>query len=324
MPTLTITRNYADNTTLTEAQLDSICDSLETFLNTTGLSTDNLQDNSVGTTEIQASAVTAPKIATDAVITAKILNGNVTAEKMADAISAIKTATYTISATDSVVRVSGASGAFTATLPTAVGITGRRYTIIKTDAVFATASAITIEADGAETINGVANTTLNTQFESVELVSDGANWIIMNRRIPSVAVAFTPTGSWNTNVTYTGFWTRLGDHAKIQIKALATGVPATGSLTLNIPSGLLIDTAKLTTSSTSTNLGEIAINDNGTQLYEGFATYSTTSAIACQVKQTSGTYVESAGSISPTGPQIWANGDFADVSILVPIAGWNG
>lgn len=72
MPTLSTTRNYADNTTLTEAQLDAAFDSIETFVNTTKLGSDNLAALSVGSDQIQTSAVTTAKIAADAVTRAKI------------------------------------------------------------------------------------------------------------------------------------------------------------------------------------------------------------------------------------------------------------
>jgi microcystin-dependent protein len=72
MPTLSTTRNYTDNTTLTEAQLDAAFDSIETFVNTTKLGDDNLAALSVGTDQIQVGAVTTSRIAGDAVTRAKI------------------------------------------------------------------------------------------------------------------------------------------------------------------------------------------------------------------------------------------------------------
>lgn len=67
MPTLTITKNYADDTVLTEAQLDSAFGSVTTFLNTTGIDDDNIQAGGVGTTSIADDAVTNVKIADDSV-----------------------------------------------------------------------------------------------------------------------------------------------------------------------------------------------------------------------------------------------------------------
>ena len=81
MSTLTTTRNYADGTDLTEAQLDAALDSIETWANGSVDST-NIAASGVGTTQLAASAVTASKLATDAVTTAKILDGAVTGAKL--------------------------------------------------------------------------------------------------------------------------------------------------------------------------------------------------------------------------------------------------
>ncbi len=64
---------------------------------------------------------------------------------------------------------------FTVTLPTAVGSTGM-LTYKKIQA----AGLITIDANGAETIDGAATAVLNNEDEAITLVSDGAsNWDII-------------------------------------------------------------------------------------------------------------------------------------------------
>lgn len=84
-----------------------------------------------------------------------------------------KTAPYTLTATDSTVTVTGAT---TITLPTAVGITGRVYTIKKIDAG---GTNVTIATTSAQTIDGVATALLQVQWASTQLQSDGANWIVI-------------------------------------------------------------------------------------------------------------------------------------------------
>jgi hypothetical protein len=64
---------------------------------------------------------------------------------------------------------------FTVSLPTASGISGQEY-IIKNSGT----GTITVDPDGAQTIDGAATVTL-TQWESVTIVSTGTNWIITNR-----------------------------------------------------------------------------------------------------------------------------------------------
>jgi hypothetical protein len=40
-------------------------------------------------------------------------------------------------------------------------------------------NAVTVDGNGAETINGAATKALSTQYETVHIMSDGANWIIL-------------------------------------------------------------------------------------------------------------------------------------------------
>jgi hypothetical protein len=67
MPVLTVVKNYIDNTTLTQAELDQAFQSIETFVNTTKLDSTNLQNGSVITASIAAMAVDSSKIASNAV-----------------------------------------------------------------------------------------------------------------------------------------------------------------------------------------------------------------------------------------------------------------
>jgi microcystin-dependent protein len=75
MPTLSVTKSYSDGSVLTEADLDAMKNSLETFFNTTKIDADNIQDSGVTTAKIAASAVTTAKIADANVTTAKLAAG---------------------------------------------------------------------------------------------------------------------------------------------------------------------------------------------------------------------------------------------------------
>ena len=83
-----------------------------------------------------------------------------------------QTSNYTVDNLDCVVNCT--ANTFTVTLPTAVGIEGQ-YFVIKNSG----AGVITIEGDGVETIDGVGFKTLAVQYESMTVVSDGANWIVV-------------------------------------------------------------------------------------------------------------------------------------------------
>lgn len=64
----------------------------------------------------------------------------------------------------------------TLTLPDPALMTGRFITVKKTDAA---ATAVTVAQFAAETIDGAASITLNTQYQSVNILSDGVNWQII-------------------------------------------------------------------------------------------------------------------------------------------------
>lgn len=87
-----------------------------------------------------------------------------------------KTAAYTPNILDSMVTGDATGGAFTITLPTSVGISGREYTFKKIDV---SANAVTIDGAGAETIDDAATFVLAAQNDSITVKSDGANWIII-------------------------------------------------------------------------------------------------------------------------------------------------
>ena len=84
MSTISIQKQWADGEVLLEADLDYIKSGIETFLNTTGISDDNIQNASItASSKLIDSTITAAKLATDSVTTIKILAENVTAAKLA-------------------------------------------------------------------------------------------------------------------------------------------------------------------------------------------------------------------------------------------------
>lgn len=130
-------------------------------------------------------------------------DGSITKAKLAvgarDLTISSKTSSYTLASSDELITCNATSGAFTLTLPTAVGISGRVYYIKKTDT---TLNAITVDGSGAETIDGALTRVLSTQYESLKIVSNGSNWTVLERSIPSdwescghVAADFTGFGT---------------------------------------------------------------------------------------------------------------------------------
>ena len=85
-----------------------------------------------------------------------------------------KTSNYT-AANESIILVDASSGAVTINLPAASGLSGREYTITKTDS---SSNNVLIDANASETINGSTVFYLNVQYEQVKLVCTGTSWII--------------------------------------------------------------------------------------------------------------------------------------------------
>lgn len=73
-------------------------------------------------------------------------------------------------------NVSASGAARTITLPTAASVAGLTFVIRKSDS---SANTVTIDGNGAETINGAATKVLSSQYETVTLMSDGTNWMIL-------------------------------------------------------------------------------------------------------------------------------------------------
>ena len=80
---------------------------------------------------------------------------------------------YTALAADGTILCNCTAGVITVNLPTAVGIAGKIYHIKKTDS---TASAVTVDPAGAETVDDGATLTISFQNETWTVQSDGTNW----------------------------------------------------------------------------------------------------------------------------------------------------
>jgi hypothetical protein len=115
MATLSVTRDYNDGDALTEAQLDSAFDSIETFLNTTKINADNLQDGAVTSDKIGATAVSTAKLANGAVTTAKIEDAAITKAKLASLGQQESSTISFNSSSSTITQISGSTVSFTAT-----------------------------------------------------------------------------------------------------------------------------------------------------------------------------------------------------------------
>lgn len=87
-----------------------------------------------------------------------------------------KTGNYTMIAEDRGILVDASGGAVTITLKTAASMSGREVWIKKTDS---SGNAVTIDANGSETIDDSTTVSVTTQYESVTMYSDGTEWWII-------------------------------------------------------------------------------------------------------------------------------------------------
>ena len=87
-----------------------------------------------------------------------------------------KTAAYTATLFDDIIICDATGGAFSITLPVAATASGKVYHIKKIDV---SANAVTIDGDGAETIDDSATLILTSQYDAAQIVCDGSEWWII-------------------------------------------------------------------------------------------------------------------------------------------------
>jgi len=85
-----------------------------------------------------------------------------------------KTADYTADSEDTVILADATSGDITITLPSAS--TGLHYYIKKIDS---SSNKVIVDGDGSETIDGSTTQDIISQYDTLEIVSDGTGWYIM-------------------------------------------------------------------------------------------------------------------------------------------------
>ncbi len=87
-----------------------------------------------------------------------------------------KTTTYTATATDYTILCDTTTAGFTVTLPAAATVPGQVLNIKK---ISADVNTLTIDGNGAETIDGAATQTTAIQWTTFRLQSDGASWFLL-------------------------------------------------------------------------------------------------------------------------------------------------
>lgn len=220
---------------------------------------------------------------------------------------------------DETVLADATSAGFTATLPDPTTMTYQSIYVKKTDATF---NAVTLATAGGN-IEGSATRLLATKGEWVLCFSDGTNWKIVQWGYYEGKTAYTPTGSWVANTTYTGYWWRTGNRLNIDVKVTCSGAPTSADLTVNTPSGPTIDTAQmLAVQVGKTPLGGRGMAvDAGLDVYTLFPCYSSTTSVYVMKDDGDGTQ----SPVTQAAPFTFGSADAVQLQVInLPMTNWAG
>lgn len=216
---------------------------------------------------------------------------------------------YTVGVGTGMIVADATSGVITINLYTPVGNSGKRVIIQRTstNSVF---NAVTVTGTGL-------STTLNTNGETITVISDGAAWSVIDRQIPNVRQSYTP-GTTNLGTVSAVSFIFWRDGSDVIITGSLTIGNTTNALgSINMPSGVAIDTAAL--GGTALPVGVIGSGtNNGSNLvlYDG----STNSAFFFGGPLGAGSVVA-----APQNSNVsFTNGTSQRMGITrIPVAGWN-
>lgn len=151
----------------------------------------------------------------------------------------------------------------------------------------------------------------------------------VNKVVPGSIVTEWQTttcdGSWTSNATYTCIKKRVGDDLIMDVTVSLSGAPNSTTLDINLPSGLTIDTDKLSSgtddSQASDMSGEIDDDTGSTYPLTG-SSYIDTNTLRPEFSDSSGNDVVTKA-ITELVPFTFANNDTISMRFRVPIDGWS-
>ena len=157
------------------------------------------------------------------------------------------TTTYTIGVDDQMIDCT--SGTFNVTLPTAVSITGKLYTVKNSGT-----GTITINTTSSQTIDGSLTKAL-LQYQSLNIESNGTNWIVTGTNTGG------GNGTPNTLAKFTGIGTTIGDSVILE----SSGRISVGAF--NSSAKFEVNTGTLGTSQYNYLLSQSIYSNNGNGEY---------------------------------------------------------
>jgi hypothetical protein len=137
----------------------------------------------------------------------------------------------------------------------------------------------------------------------------------------SNAIPWTPTGSWTTNTTYYGQYWQRGPMGKFYAKLSLAGAPTTATLTINMPTGLTIDSAAVDTTIYSNVLGAASSN---LLINMQVVTSGSTSTVLVTYQNVAASTGTNSNVVDATHPVTWANTNVIEIWWECPIAQWSG
>jgi len=134
----------------------------------------------------------------------------------------------------------------------------------------------------------------------------------------------TVTGTWTTNTTYLAKEKRIGDTAYYKISVNTSGAPNATQLFVNLPSGRVIDTAKIPNAVNSLGATDVYKSGSGWNP-AGIITYNSTTQLRPYYGIGVGgvTGPLTLGNITQSTPFVFAAGDSVQLNFSVPIVGWS-
>lgn len=232
-----------------------------------------------------------------------------------------KTTTYSITTADALILLDSSGGAFTVTLPTAVGNTGKQFYLKKTTNDF---NVVTVATTSSQTIDGVTTRTLVTQYEQYYIVSDGSNWVIQDHKtttdwISGAGLTYTGLGTVSAESTW---YKRSGSEVLIR-GFVNVGTTTATTMFITIPAQFTLDSAKYGSTTNSQKLGDgFKLTNGSTNFGTGddvlalfYDSSSTVSAFICDS-------VSSNAYSKKNGSAVFSSGQGFNFEFKVSVSGW--
>lgn len=177
-------------------------------------------------------------------------------------VNSVVTTTHSIATGSRFIPFDATSAGFTATLPTASGVSGTVYYLQKI-AGDTTFNLVTIATTGGETIGGFSSFLLATFGQTLTIVSNGTNWLIVDHKTDTPWTSYSMTIGATTSAPTKGtttrdaaFWRRKADVVQVKYdyvqNSTSGAASGTGNYTFALPTGLAADTNKITADTSGT------------------------------------------------------------------------